>query len=66
SIGTDIQIISVKGIEGYKEYYPITVIKDSKEFTIRVLTYMRSDITVEKSNEFILKNYDVYKELGDM
>lgn len=69
SFNTDIEVISVKGIENYQEYYPITVINDSKEFTIKVLEMMeygKSDISVEKANEFILKNYNIYKELGDM
>lgn len=41
SIDSDVQIVSVKGIENYKEYYPITEIGDSREFTKRVLGMMQ-------------------------
>lgn len=41
SIGTDVQIVSVKGIENYKEYYPLTEYTDSKKFTIDVLKMMQ-------------------------
>ena len=40
SFDSDVQIVSVKGIENYQEYYPITIINDSKEFTKRVLNYL--------------------------
>lgn len=41
SIGTDVQIVSVKGIENYREYYPLTEYTDSKKFTIDVLKMMQ-------------------------
>ncbi|HHD2754431.1 TPA: DUF6718 family protein [Clostridium perfringens] len=41
SIDSNVQIVSVKGIENYKEYYPITEIMDSEEFTKRVLGMMQ-------------------------
>lgn len=41
SINSDVQIISVKGIENYKEYYPITEIMDITEFIKQVLEMMQ-------------------------
>lgn len=40
SFDSDVQIVSEKGIENYQEYYPITVINDSKTFTKRDLNYL--------------------------
>ncbi|WP_353886163.1 DUF6718 family protein [uncultured Clostridium sp.] len=40
SFDSDVQIVSKKGIENYQEYYPITVINDSKTFTKRDLNYL--------------------------
>ncbi|ELC8426430.1 hypothetical protein QTI48_14960 [Clostridium perfringens] len=41
SINSDVQIISVKGIENYKEYHPITEIMDIEEFIKIVLKMMQ-------------------------
>lgn len=41
SLSSDVEIVSVKGIENYKEYYPIEEYTDSKKFAIDVLSMMK-------------------------
>lgn len=41
SLDTDMEIIETNNIEAYKEYYPIELIRDTKEFTIRALRMMK-------------------------
>ncbi|MEG0844333.1 MAG: DUF6718 family protein [Romboutsia sp.] len=41
SLDTNIEIVETNNIESFKEYYPIKIIKDTKEFTIKVLNMMK-------------------------
>lgn len=41
SIETDVQVVTVNGLENYKEYYPIEEYTDSKKFAIDVLSMMQ-------------------------
>lgn len=41
SLDTDIEIVETNDIEAYKEYYPIELIQNSREFTIRTLNMMQ-------------------------
>ena len=46
SLNSDVQIVVIGGIDLYKEYYPITFLKDSAEFVISTLKMITN--TIEK------------------
>lgn len=41
SKGTDIQILTVNGLENYKEYYPVEEYTESEKFSRDVLSMMQ-------------------------